>query len=82
MIADKIRQRNESGARFSLAVVAEGSMPQGGDTLYRAERDLGGAARLGGIGEMVAAQLQKAGYADVRAAVLGHLQRGASPYCF
>ena len=79
VIAEKIRRRNESGARFSLVMVAEGSMPQGGNTLYRAERDLGGAARLGGIGEVVAAQLKKAGHADVRTTVLGHLQRGGSP---
>jgi 6-phosphofructokinase 1 len=82
VIADKIRQRNQSGARFSLVVVAEGSQPQGGEAMYRAERDLGGVARLGGIGETVAAQLKTMCQADVRATVLGHLQRGGSPTAF
>ena len=81
-IADKLRQRNDSGAKFSLVVVAEGSMPLGGEAVYQAERDLGGVSRLGGVGEVVAAQLQRMCHADVRVTVLGHLQRGGSPSAF
>jgi 6-phosphofructokinase 1 len=51
MVADKIRQRNDSGAQFSLVVVAEDSMPLGGEAVYQAERDLGGVSRLGGSGK-------------------------------
>ena len=82
VIADKIRQRNDSGAKFSLVVVAEGSMPLGGEAVYQAERDLGGVSRLGGVGEVVAAQLRRMCHADVRVTVLGHLQRGGSPSAF
>jgi 6-phosphofructokinase 1 len=82
VIADKIRQRQQSGAKFSLVVVAEGSTLHGGGAVYRDERDIGGVARLGGIGEVVASQLKKACQADVRATVLGHLQRGGSPTAF
>jgi 6-phosphofructokinase 1 len=81
-IVDKITQRHQSGAKFSLVVVAEGSAPLGGNAVYRAERDIGGMPRLGGIGEMVAAQLKEACHADVRVTVLGHLQRGGSPTAF
>ena len=82
VIADKIRQRNDSGAQVSLVVVAEGSMPLGGEAVYQAERDLGGVSRLGGVGEVVAAQLRRMCHADVRVTVLGHLQRGGSPSAF
>jgi 6-phosphofructokinase 1 len=82
VIADKIKQRNESGAKFSLVVVAEGSMPHGGEAVYQAERDLGGVSRLGGIGEVVTAQLRRICHADVCLIVLGHLQRGGSPTAF
>ena len=82
VIADKLRQRNDSGAKFSLVVVAEGSMPLGGEAVYQAERDLGGVSRLGGVGEVVAAQLRRMCHADVRVTVLGHLQRGGSPSAF
>jgi phosphofructokinase-like protein len=81
-IVEKLTQRHQSGAKFSLIVVAEGSTPLGGDAIYRAERDLGGMPRLGGIGEVVAAQLKQACHADVRVTVLGHLQRGGSPTAF
>jgi 6-phosphofructokinase 1 len=82
VITDKINQRYQSGAQFSIVVVAEGSMPLGGEAVYRAERDLGGVSRLGGIGELVATQLCRLCHVDVRATVLGHLQRGGSPTAF
>src|SRR6516162_9802440 len=76
VIAEKIQQRNQSGARFSIVVVAEGSIPLSGEAVYQAERDLGGVSRLGGIGEVVAAQVRRRCQTDVRVTVLGHLQRG------
>ena len=82
VIADKIWQRHQSGAQFSLVVVAEGSLPLGGEAVYQAERDLGGVSRLGGIGDVVAAQLRRICHSDVRVTVLGHLQRGGSPTAF
>jgi 6-phosphofructokinase 1 len=82
VITEKINQRNDSGAKFSIVVVAEGSMPLGGEAVYRAERELGGVSRLGGISELVTAQVRRTCHADVRATVLGHLQRGGSPTAF
>jgi 6-phosphofructokinase 1 len=82
VIAEKIMQRHQSGAQFSLIVVAEGSRLLEGAPVYRAERDLGGVPRLGGIGEVVATQLQRVCPAEVRVTVLGHIQRGGSPSAF
>jgi 6-phosphofructokinase 1 len=82
VITEKINQRYQSGAQFSIVVVAEGSMPFGGEAVYQAERDLGGVARLGGIGDLVATQVRRTCQVDVRAMVLGHLQRGGSPTAF
>jgi 6-phosphofructokinase 1 len=82
VIAEKIQQRNQSGALFSLVVVAEGSKSCSGEVVYQTERDLGGVARLGGVGEVVAAQLRHLCHMDVRVTVLGHLQRGGSPTAF
>ena len=81
-VAEKIQQRNQSGAQFSIVVVAEGSRPLGGEAVYQVERDVGGVSRLGGIGEILAAQLHRMCQTDVRATVLGHLQRGGSPTAF
>jgi 6-phosphofructokinase 1 len=82
VIAAKIAHRHQSGAQFSLIVVAEGSRPVGGASVYRAERDIGGVPRLGGIGAVVATELQRVCPAEVRVTVLGHLQRGGSPSAF
>jgi ATP-dependent phosphofructokinase / diphosphate-dependent phosphofructokinase len=81
-ITEKIQQRNQSGAQFSIVAVAEGSRPCGGEAVYQADRDVGGVSRLGGIGEVVAAQVHRMCQTDVRATVLGHLQRGGSPTAF
>jgi 6-phosphofructokinase 1 len=78
-VAAKVRERNQRGARFSIVVVAEGARPIGGEAVYLAERERGGMRRLGGAGEMVAAQLKAEMDVEVRVTVLGHLQRGGSP---
>jgi phosphofructokinase-like protein len=82
VIADKIARRNRSGSKFSIVVVAEGARPVGGEAIYQAEREVGGVRRLGGIGEILAAQLKQRCQAEVRVTVLGHLQRGGSPTAF
>jgi ATP-dependent phosphofructokinase / diphosphate-dependent phosphofructokinase len=82
VITAKMQQRNQSGAQFSIVVVAEGNRPLGGEAVYQGERDVGGVSRLGGIGEVVAAQLRRMCRTDVRVMVLGHLQRGGSPTAF
>jgi 6-phosphofructokinase 1 len=82
VIADKITERNQSGAKFSIVVVAEGSTPLGGVAVYQEPQNPGGMPRLGGIGASVAAQLQRVCDAEVRVMVLGHLQRGGPPSAF
>ena len=81
-IIDQIKARNVRGTKFSIIVVAEGAHPVGGSASYQGERDLGAAKRLGGIGEILALQLQDAYPLEIRVTVLGHLQRGGSPTAF
>lgn len=81
-IACKLQDRQQSGSRFSLIVIAEGAFPQGGKVQYLPEQDLGGPRRLGGAGEALAHALQSCLKAEVRVTVLGHLQRGGSPSAF
>lgn len=81
-VADKVRERNQRGVRFSILVVAEGARPIGGEVVYQPERDRGSLRRLGGIGEVVAAKLKLLMDVEVRVTVLGHVQRGGSPTAF
>jgi ATP-dependent phosphofructokinase / diphosphate-dependent phosphofructokinase len=81
-VAQRIRDRDRMGARFSIVVVAEGARPVGGTAtvLKAAEGDL--VERLGGVAAIVAAQLEKLTAKETRSVVLGHLQRGGTPTSF
>jgi phosphofructokinase-like protein len=75
--------RARAGRRFSIVVVAEGAVPEGGAPTYLEERPgVRGAPRLGGICNRLAEQIAEACGAETRATVLGHLQRGGSPSPF
>jgi 6-phosphofructokinase 1 len=77
-ITEFINQRDEQGYHSTLVVVAEGAhMPDG--HIVTLDANAGGEVRLGGIGEQVAAKLQKLTGKETRACTLGHLQRGGSP---
>jgi 6-phosphofructokinase 1 len=78
-IAAKIKEREEEGKHYTLVVVAEGARERGGDFVTAEGGGLDGEARLGGIGHVVAGQIQMRTGKETRAVVLGHLQRGGTP---
>jgi 6-phosphofructokinase 1 len=82
VIADRIKERDRWGARFSIVVVAEGARPQGGTRALIEEAHGGHVERLGGIGAQVAAALAQLTRKETRSVVLGHLQRGGAPTSF
>ncbi|MCA9795893.1 MAG: 6-phosphofructokinase, partial [Candidatus Eremiobacteraeota bacterium] len=77
-VAEKVAQRNRSGAHFSLVVVAEGARPVGGSHSIIG-KSVGQAERLGGVGHQVCLALQELTGQEARHVVLGHLQRGGTP---
>lgn len=78
----KIREREERGRHFSIVVVAEGAREKDGGFVTSAAQEENREARLGGIGNVVAAEIQRRSGKETRACVLGHLQRGGSPTPF
>ncbi len=78
-IVSKIREREARGRRFTMVVAAEGARERDGDYVTAAGRAAEGEARLGGIGVVVAAELEKRTGKEARTCVLGHLQRGGTP---
>lgn len=79
-VADKVHERNRKGKRFSIVVVAEGSKPRGGGVvIQRIVKKSTDPIRLGGIGFVLAAQIEEITSIEARAVVMGHLQRGGSP---
>jgi 6-phosphofructokinase 1 len=81
-VCAKIRQREERGRRFTIVVVAEGARERGADFVTSAAQPDQREARLGGIGAVVTAELEKRTGKETRTCVLGHLQRGGSPTTF
>ncbi|HEX7242857.1 MAG TPA: ATP-dependent 6-phosphofructokinase [Longimicrobiaceae bacterium] len=73
-IAEKVRERDAHGRRFSIVVVAEGARPRGGEPSYADP-----TGRYGGIADRLAADLAVLTGKETRSMVLGHIQRGGSP---
>jgi len=82
LVAQRLRDRDQWGAKFSIVVVAEGAIPKGGTrSLIQAAHD-GYVERLGGIGAQVCEALAHETGKETRSVVLGHLQRGGAPTSF
>ena len=79
-VAAHVTARQERGRRFSIVVVAEGAQIQRGKyEVQVAELDQFGHVRLGGIANVLAAEIEKRTGIETRTTVLGHVQRGGSP---
>jgi phosphofructokinase-like protein len=66
-----------------IIVVAEGATPDGGENATVDKgMDAFGHARLGGIGEWLANQIEAKTGKEARTTVLGHIQRGGTPSAF
>src|ERR1019366_3732889 len=74
--------REREGKHFTLVVVAEGAREQGKDYVTAGSAEKNREARLGGLGAVVAAEIQKRTGKETRVCVLGHLQRGGAPTSF
>jgi 6-phosphofructokinase 1 len=79
-VAQKIARRDDIGRNFSIVVVSEAARPIGGNIV--AKPQFGRQELLGGIGQHVAAELEKLTGKETRLVVLGHLLRGGSPTAF
>jgi 6-phosphofructokinase 1 len=81
-VAAKILERERSGRRFAIVVVAEGATPRGGTAVVREAESSGHAEILGGIGAQVALEIARRTGKETRSLTLGHLQRGGEPTTF
>ena len=83
---EKVVEHVESRFRTNyspILVVAEGAVPkEGAEALQSGELDAFGHVRLGGIGDLLAKELEKRTGKEARAVVLGHTQRGGTPTSF
>jgi ATP-dependent phosphofructokinase / diphosphate-dependent phosphofructokinase len=80
VIAERVKERNRSGKRFSIIVVAEGARAKDGNTVVqRIVKESNDPIRYGGVGFVLGAKLEELTGIETRTVVLGHLQRGGVP---
>jgi 6-phosphofructokinase 1 len=81
-VADRCRAR-ESREGYTQICIAEGAHAAGaGLSVAQTIADSPDPLRLGGVGALLAHQLQPLLHSEVRATLLGHVQRGGSPTPF
>ncbi len=79
-VADAIKANIRRGKKFALVVVSEGAKPIDGDVVVsKIVENSPDPIRLGGVGNVVAEQLEDLVGLEARATILGHVQRGGSP---
>lgn len=84
-VATKIENRKKRGKNFSVVVVAEGAKPINGELTIMGKRDNGEGVdntKLGGVGQVVAKQLEDITGLEARNTTLGYMQRGGTPTAF
>jgi len=78
-----LKRRRDEGKMYGLVVVSEGAqMPEGGMVTAEGGTDDFGHVKLGGIGEVIADQIEKCLKIETRHVTLGHLQRGGPPSAY
>ena len=88
-VAELIKQRHGRGRYFSIVVAAEGAkfatnveLHEGTPIVQDVGKDEFGHVRLGGIGNILAGEIEKRTGFETRSVVLGHIQRGGTPSAF
>lgn len=83
-IVNVIEKRRERGKDFSIIVVAEGAKPAKVKEQVTASREVDsfGHVQLGGVGNVIAREIEKRTGYGTRVTILGHLQRGGRPSAF
>ena len=86
-VCGTISKQHDAGKLYSIVVVAEGAKVAAGaagesNVLAAGGVDEFGHARLGGIGNFLATEIEKRTGYETRSAILGHVQRGGTPSAF
>jgi len=76
-VAEVVQKRDQAGFKSTMIVVAEGARTHHGQQFRK--QSASGEWRLGGIGEMLAQEVEARSNKETRVCVLGHLQRGGDP---
>jgi 6-phosphofructokinase 1 len=84
VVCESVAARRRAGKAFTLIVCAEGARVKlkHGQVTSAQELDQFGHPKLGGIGHLLAGEIEKATHLETRDVVLGHTLRGGPPMAF
>jgi len=72
-----------AGTRYEIIIASEGAKLKGGTEVVKQEgTDSFGRKALGGVGDVIAREIEKGTQMETRSVVLSHLQRGGAPYAY
>jgi len=79
-VCEACLRRSRHGKKFTIVAVSEGARARGGgQVIQRIVPDSPDPVRLGGIAHVLVDQIAQRTGLEVRATVLGHVQRGGTP---
>lgn len=78
-VCEAVMERDRSGRKFAIIVVAEGAQDENGAVTILGESMPGQNRRVGGIAQRLEKAIQTRTGKECRSMVLGHLQRGGMP---
>ena len=83
-ICDLLAKRKEMGRPFSIVVVAEDAKPHSEEDFLTEDQKtrVFREGHLGGIGQLVAREIEQRAGIETRVSVLGYIQRGGSPSAY
>ena len=78
-VAGMIARRRAKGRAATIVVVAEGARPNNKASVRQIVKGSPEPVRLGGVGEVLAKELERLSGVESRSVVLGHVVRGGTP---
>ncbi len=79
-VLEEVEFRGKTGRRFTIVVIAEGAHPKGGEMVVKKMvKGSHDPVRLGGVGQVLANEIEERTGIESRVTVLGHLVRGGTP---
>ena len=79
-ICEYVETRSTHGKKFTILCVSEGAHPLDGEQVVaKVDPTSPDPIKLGGVGQVIADQIQQKTGIDTRCTILGHVQRGGTP---
>ena len=74
-----LEDKRNNPSNYAIVTISEGGIMEGGDVIETGEEDAYGHRKLGGVGELAAAQIKKLTGQNVMYQQLGYLMRSGAP---